>query len=375
MATPVTKSATTNAISEALAQVTARLRRARWMRHASRGALGGVAVALIAVILAHLNLLPDWLPLEAVIPIAIGMGVAAGTLTTFVKPIAPMDAARLAEARLGLKERLSSALEFERAPQAVPPDAVLLLRLQQEDAVAHARSLKAVEAVPLPLPWEAKALGGSLVVLLLALILPSLPMFIPPGLQIERLIVHKTGDKLQKTARLIQKEAEGQHLEGTRRAAMNMQRLGQRMAQGKMDKKQAMVQMSKLTQQMKMDQQKLAEKNSGAGTGSKSMALAGQQMALAMQSASQNSATAGSKAGGSGQKTGGSGSKNNQKSGPNGASGGKKGAGDKFSGFNIPTAGKSKGQGASQSASHPAGTARNAKGRPGDAAKRCPGPQ
>ena len=98
------------------------------MRHASRGALGGVAVALIAVIFSHLNLLPDWLPLEALIPGAIALGVAVGTITTFLRPIAPMDAARLAEARLGLKERLSSALDFERAPQAaLAPDAALLL--------------------------------------------------------------------------------------------------------------------------------------------------------------------------------------------------------------------------------------------------------
>ncbi len=344
---------TNNVISAALAQVTARLRLARWVRHASRGALGGVIAALVLVILAHLNLLPDWLPLEAVIPVAILLGVAVGTGTTFLKPIAPMDAARLAEARLGLKERLSSALEFERAPQAVPPDAVLLLRLQQEDAAAHARSLKAADAVPLRLPWEAKAFAGGVIVLILALILPNLPLFIPPGVLTERLIVHKTGDKLQKTARLIQKQAEGQHLDGTRRAAMNMQRLGQRLAQGKMDKKQAMVQMAKLTQQMKTDQQKLAQKNSGAGVGSKSMALAGQQMALAMQSASQNSATTGSKTSAGGQKSGGSGSKNNQKNGPNGANGGKKGDGDKFSGFNIPTASKNKGsQNAAQTSVH-----------------------
>ncbi len=154
-----------NAISEALAQVTARLRLARWMRHASRGALGGLGVALVAVILAHLDLLPEWLPLEAVIPVTILLGIAAGTVTAFLQPISPMDAARLAEARLGLKERLSSALEFERTPQAaLPADAVLLLRLQQEDAAAHARSLKAVEAVPLRLPWEAKAVGGGLIV-------------------------------------------------------------------------------------------------------------------------------------------------------------------------------------------------------------------
>ena len=325
-----------NAIADALAQVTARLRLARWICHASRGALVGIALSLAAVVLAHFDFLPDWLPLEVFVPIAPLLGVGAGTVTAFLRPIAPMEAARLAEARLGLKERLSSALEFERTPQSVlAPDAAILMRLQQEDAARCASSLKVGEAVPWVWPWEAKAVCSGLALLLLALILPTLPLFIPPGAQMERKIVGKTGDKMQKTARLIAKQADLQHLEGTRRAAANMQRLGQRLSQGHLDKKQAMVQMSKLTKQMQVDQQKMARQNSGSGVGQKSMALAGQQMAQAMSSASQSSAS-GSKSAAGGQKTGGSGSKSSQKNGAQGANGGKKGAGDKFSGFTVP---------------------------------------
>ena len=329
------------AISEALAQVTARLRLARWVRHTSRGALGGVAIALVAVVCAHFDALPDWLPLEAVLPGAVLLGIAGGTITTFLRPISLMDAARLAEARLGLKERLSSALEFERAPQgAIAPDAVLLMRLQLEDAASHARSLKAVEAVPLRWPWEAKAVLGGLAILALALFLPALPVFVPPSTLIERQIVHKTGDKIQKTAHLIQKQAEDQHLEGTRRTAAAMQRLGKRLATGKMDKKQAMVQIAKLTQQMKMDQQKRASANSGAGAGSKSMAQAGQQLAQALAGASASASS--SKAGGAGQKAGGSGNKAGQKPGANGGKGGKNGANDPFNGFTVPSTSKNK---------------------------------
>ena len=329
------------AISEALAQVTARLRLARWVRHTSRGALGGVAIALVAVVCAHFDALPDWLPLEAVLPGVVLLGIAGGTITTFLRPISLMDAARLAEARLGLKERLSSALEFERAPQgAIAPDAVLLMRLQLEDAASHARSLKAVEAVPLRWPWEAKAVLGGLAILALALFLPALPVFVPPSTLIERQIVHKTGDKIQKTAHLIQKQAEDQHLEGTRRTAAAMQRLGKRLATGKMDKKQAMVQIAKLTQQMKMDQQKRASANSGAGAGSKSMAQAGQQLAQALAGASASASS--SKAGGAGQKAGGGGNKAGQKPGANGGKGGKNGANDPFNGFTVPSTSKNK---------------------------------
>ena len=340
-----------NAISEALQKVTSRLRLVRWVRHASRGVLAGVGVSLVAVVLAHFDLLPDWLPLEAVLPLALLLGIGIGTVTTFLRPISLMDAARLAEARLGLKERLSSALEFERAPfSPLAPDAAILMRLQSEDAALHARGLNAAEAVPLRWPWEAKAVLGALALLALALFVPTLPVFLPPGVLVERQIVHKTGDKLQKTARLIQKQAEEQHLEGTRRAALDMQKLGKRLASGKLDKKQAMVQISKLTQQMKSDQQKMAQANSSAGAGSKSLAQAGAQLAQALSGASASGT--GSKAAGAGQKSGGGGSKGSQKPGQNSGSGSKKGAEDPFHGFNVPGVSKNK---AGQTSSPPSG--------------------
>ncbi len=341
-------------ISHALAQITARLRLVRWVRHAARGALAGTVVALLAVVLAHFDWLPDCLPLEAAIPIPIVLGILAGTVTTFLRPISQMDAARLAEARLGLKERLSSALEFEKSPQSNDPEAATLRRLQLADAASHAQHLKPVDAVPLRLPWEAKAFAAGLVLIALALIVPNLPVFVPPGVKLERQIVQKTGSKLEQTAKVIQKQAEGQNLPGTKRSAALMQRLGQRLASGHLDKKQAMVQMSKLTQQMRQELQKTASANSSAGAGGKSLAQAGQQLAQAM-AGGQNASGSSGKQAGAGQKNGGSGSKSGQKAGQNGGAGAKNAAGDKFSGFNVPTAGKSKSNSGSPtpSSAHP----------------------
>jgi hypothetical protein len=338
------------AISHALAQIAARLRLVRWVRHAARGALVGTGLALIAVVLAHFDWLPAWLPLEAAIPVPIVIGVLIGTVTAFLRPISQMDAARLAEARLGLKERLSSALEFEKSPQANDPEAAVLRRLQLADAAAHAQSLKSVDAVPLRLPWEAKAFAAGLVLIALALIVPNLPVFVPPGVKLERQIVQKTGSKLEQTAKVIQKQADMQHLSGTKRAAVLMQQLGKRFAAGHLDKKQAMVQMSKLTQQMRQELQKTAQANSSAGAGGKSMAQAGQQLAQAM-AGGQNAPGNNGKQAGAGQKNGGSGSKSGQKAGQNGGTGAKSAASDKFSGFNVPTAGKSKSSQTSQNGS------------------------
>lgn len=272
----------------------------RGIRLVSRGLLAATVLALVAVVCARVNILPVGLPLEAVIPVLLLIGGGAGAAATYARPIAPMDAARLAEQRLGLKERLSSALEFARAALAAPPDpeAALLRRLQGEDAATHARAVRAADAVPLRLPWEAKALIPAFVLLLLALILPSLSVFTPPALRTERAVVQKEGEKLTRTARTIEKQADAQNLPQTKRAAQDIQKLGQRMGQGRMDKKQALREMHELSRQMADEQRRQAQANSQPGGGDKTLAQAGDQLGQSLQNqngsgASENAKTNG----------------------------------------------------------------------------------
>lgn len=277
-------SETRSALRDALAQIVRRLWRVRWLRLASRGALIATCLSLLAVGLAHGGLLPTWLPLELMIPVLLLLGVGLGTLFASVPPIDPMTAARHVEARLGLKERLSSALEFERSGQRPhDPEAALLLRLQQEDAAAHALALHPADAVPIRLPWESKAFLAAFLLLLLALILPALPVFVPPAVRSERAVVKKSGKELTRTARVIEKRAAAQGLPATKRAAQNMRKLGQHMAQGRMDKKQAMVQTAQLSKQMADEQRRLAQANSATPQDGKSLAQAGEQMAQSLQ--------------------------------------------------------------------------------------------
>jgi len=319
------ETATPESLSRALTPLASRLRAFRLARYASRGALGGIAVSIVAVICSHLNVLPDALPLEAVIPVSIILGVVVGAVPALLSRITSMDAARIAETRLGLKERLSSALEFEKDP-AASGQAAVLFRLQHVDALGHARSLAPREALPFRATWEMKAVLGGFMLLLLALIVPNLPVFISPATRTERAIVRKEGDKLTVKARTIEKFAAAHQMPQTKRMAQDMQRLGEQMAARKMDKKQALIKYSQLTKQMQDVQKKLTE-NAGTGMGSKSLNRAGQQLAQSLQAAGANGAASkdpmtgnpatSSKAGTSGQKgspgTGKSGEKAGQK--------------------------------------------------------------
>jgi len=232
-----------DALETPLYGVTARLRLIRLVLFASRGALAGTALSLLAVILDDFALLPDWFSLYVFIPVAILLGGGIGGVLGALKRISLRSAAALTESRLGLKERITSAMEFSRDPANYHKDAeaTLLLRLQQEDAVFHARLIRPSAAVPFKMSWETKALIPAFVILMLAILLPNLFALISPRERNEQAIVGQTGVRLIKSADDLEKEAIAHREAETLHIAQSMRRLGQQMRHGHMDKRQAML--------------------------------------------------------------------------------------------------------------------------------------
>jgi len=304
----------------------------RWVRCAAFGALIGEAAALIAVVLGHFDLLPDWLMLEILIPFCILAGVVIGSIVAAVKPISIMAAARIAETRLGLKERLSSALEFGTARSDRDPIPPILVQLQQRDAAMYATHIRPKEAVPFKWPWQLKALIAMTVVLIVAIIVPNLPMFVSPNERNERGIVNQEGKKLEQEARVIEKQANAQQLPHTKWAAQQMHRLAQQMTRGKMDKRQAFVKYGKLTQQIQNLQKQLAQ--NGSAQGGKTINDAGRQLAQSLQS---QTGTPGKQSGSNAKSAqAGQGGNNGQNANGSGKTGTNSNAQKGQHGFNVP---------------------------------------
>jgi hypothetical protein len=321
----------------------------RWVRCAAFGALLGELVALAAVIFAHFDVLPDWMMLEVVIPICILVGAGIGTVFAYRRPVSLMDAARIAETRLGLKERLSSALEFEGVGRhARDPIPSILVQLQQRDAAVYAGSLRPKDAVPFKWPWQLKALIGMTVVLILALIVPNLPMFVSPAQRNERGIVSAEAKKLEQAAKIIDKQADAQQLPHTKWAAQQMKRLAQQMSRGRMDKRQAFVKYGKLTQQMQNLRKQMAGQNGADAT--KSLSDAGRELAKSLQSQSNQNGQPSNGAPKSPQSGQGGNGANANGSSKTGASG--KNQNGQQHGFNVPGFDKNK-TGGNQSNNQP----------------------
>jgi hypothetical protein len=212
-----------------------------------------VAASLLCSVLVVLDRL-QWIsaPPEYVAAL-LAAGALIGVVLGLMQPVSMMDAARLADRRLGLKERLSSGLDFVQRGADDPMTAA-----QIEDAVGHARGLRPREVFEFRLPLEAKFFAGSLALLLGLVFLPELAVFQSPKVKAEKTAIKKEGERIEKLAKEYRKREIHKNSEITKRIAANMQALGKEMRRGRVGKKESMLRMSRLTKEMRDAQRQVA---------------------------------------------------------------------------------------------------------------------
>jgi hypothetical protein len=234
---------------------------------------GGLAalLALAPVILDKLRWLRfDW-------PIALSL-ITAGTLAGWLwgrfRPLTDFDIARIAESRLGLKERLSSAVALEAGAAQAPLVAALL-----EDASRHIAPLRPEQVFPRRFSRYARLFLAGLLLLAGAIVLPELPMFHSAAARRERAELRKQGDQLVALSRKLERTALPPDMEKLRRQlAYNLRALGKDLQNARIDRKQALLRFNKLEKQIN-----LAEKQLTPGASEKSLSQAALQMKTGQQ--------------------------------------------------------------------------------------------
>jgi hypothetical protein len=219
----------------------------RWMFRALLAATGACALTALVMRLAGYPLPLEWLP------IVLGMAAAAGALFGWTRPVTPMDAARLADQRLGLRERLSSGVDFVRRPARDP-----LIAAQIEDAARHSARLLPHQVFPNRFPREARLLAVVALLLFGVLFVPELAIFQSPQQQAEKAALKREGAKLQRLAKETLRRKSPTNAEINRRVAENMRHLGREMERGRVNKKQAMLALGKMTKELREEQRRMA---------------------------------------------------------------------------------------------------------------------
>lgn len=247
-------------------------RRLRWLVAQRCAVIGLAAASVVACLMAAAAQL-HWAPnaVDFILPV-LAAGALAGFLYGLTRRISSLAAARLADQRLDLKERLSTAVALavpsaehrtdrsDRTDQSDAADAPAtgagsptrspLLEVQLSDAAAHAESLRPGQVFPWRLPREARYCAATLVLLLGIVYLPALPFFHSQKERAEAEAIQAAGRDYQHEADRIERRRTGDPTsdEVVARVAQNLRQLGRDQQRGRLTKKEALLRASEMRQ-------------------------------------------------------------------------------------------------------------------------------
>jgi hypothetical protein len=141
----------------------------RWLPIGLAGGLGAAALLALAARLWPILAQADVLRLSA---LAAGIGLLAAAAIVLLWRRTPLELAQQFDVLLGLKERLSTAVEIDEG--GLPVESMALAEAQRADAVAALKQANARRALPLRIDWRDWAVAGIVAGLLaLAIFLPN----------------------------------------------------------------------------------------------------------------------------------------------------------------------------------------------------------
>jgi DNA repair exonuclease SbcCD ATPase subunit len=281
--------------------LTKRLNLLRLETALSRTLLVGVTLSAVLLLLHKLYVVnvPMWLPLTLLVVTG-----GAGLMWWRARRATLFEAAMDADAKLQLRERLSSAIAFVEPEQIVyrptlhlPPrpktlggmfqwfaQAVrawrearqraqraregLLARLKQSsearsalvpalvtDAAERCEKLNPRELYPLRFDRPTKLLCLSTVAMVAFFLMPAVDRFRPGAERAARKTVKAEGERLKVVAKQMQKESEDKKLATSLKAAKELAKLAEKLQNQRMEKKDALLDIGKLAEQVKQMEQ------------------------------------------------------------------------------------------------------------------------
>jgi len=251
----------TQVLYDFVRRVRQRLGLAAALRTVARSS-AGVALLILAWALTTM-IVPLPFPLSAVAAAVAGGVLAALLGLSWALRPSPLAAAKVADGRFGLADRLSTALELLSAPSRGEG----LARLQIADALEHAQGLAARDAAPIAVPREAwLAIGAGLAIVLWAHFLQGWSL---PGLPAARTaaMIHAEGRALMEVGRQLESTARARSLPEARRVAPRLQDLGRRLQGPRVSRQVALGLLRETEREIQDAQAHVDRRLSGAGPG------------------------------------------------------------------------------------------------------------
>jgi hypothetical protein len=232
-------------------------RRVRLLICERLGLFGASVGAVIAAIMVLLSPRYDFLLDYGLWVGVVLLGAMIGAALGWIRRLDDLSVALAADRNTGLRERLSTAVALQGERDLGGMEEAVL-----SDASGRISSFRSNEVFRRRFGLPHKIFVASLIVLLCVVFLPQLPMFQSKMRSRERIVMRTEGKKLVKLAKDLKKETGDKH-EELHKLAQKLDKLGGKMATGRMLRKQAMLKTRKLTEQVKAQQDRLAKERSG----------------------------------------------------------------------------------------------------------------
>jgi hypothetical protein len=231
-------------VETSIADTTARLARRiniyNMLRLVSVLMLWGTGASMALIFVSKFVMIPVPLALTvfSVLVICLTVGVIRGTLAR----VSPLEAAMMADAQVGLKERLSSAVELMGEEGRSE-----MAELQLEDAADHARSLDPKSVYPRVFPLAARILPLSLLFLVAFFYVPTLYGRYAEVPAVVRQAIKQAGADMELMAREMDKSPLAEEVADL---ASEMEAAGRELRDKPVTKKEALRNLSNLARKM-----------------------------------------------------------------------------------------------------------------------------
>ncbi len=219
------------------------------LRLSAAGIAVVAAVAALAVLM--LRLLDMWYPPLAP-EVALGAVLILSCCVALIWPLPDRTIAASTDRRLGLRDRIGSAVQFVRgrSPSGMQQATIL-------DAVHYLTAVRPGQAFPIGWPRGAKAAGVCLFALLLVQVLPIPALLLSAQEREEKAELREHAAQIEPLAKDLEQAALEADDEEAKEVARQLRKLVQQLQRGRLDKKKALLGMDELEKKLEKLEQRL----------------------------------------------------------------------------------------------------------------------
>lgn len=214
--------------------------------------VGAVITAVIVLLSSHYDDLINPILWAGTVTLSAMIGCAYGLL----KRLNDLSVAIAADKRIGLKERLSTAVAFRDSSADQEMMQALIA-----DASGHISALRSSDVFRHRFNKPHFAFCAAVLLLAGAIIIPQLSVFQSANRRQEVAVMKTQGARIVQLAKNMKKHVTPER-EELKKLANRLEKLGTKVQTGRMAKKQAMLKVQRLSKEIEKEQDRLAKENS-----------------------------------------------------------------------------------------------------------------